>query len=232
MWTRRIVPTLLVVGGLTALSSWESRALAATPAASDLTDFIQKLGGYMFPNNDGTVQIQIFWEQISYVVTPAASSSNITKIVMTKYPKASVYSATGTGLAAPANPTPPTTAPALPSAFNVCAADNYTIETITLDLRDLQATATKSQDVDASNTIWKVTLKTPGGKFIRQNTQTLPANCPSPNTNIPKSAMQQQDVSQYAIVFADEGQARQFAWLVSNVIPTLNAPILVGTPPS
>jgi hypothetical protein len=227
MSLRRAAVALILAGFLVVRPPWASDARAAAPGVNDLTDFIQRLGGYLFTITDTSVPSQIFWEQVSYKVA-TASNSNITTITMTKYNKAAVYISTGNGMISPA---PLTSTSTNPSAFNLCAADDYIVDTVMLDLRDLKSVSTKTSGLDdQQHPIWSVVLQKNGENFIRKNTQALPANCASANHQ-PKTKIVQQDVNQYPIVFADEGQANQFQKLVTNVIPTLNPPTFIGPTP-
>lgn len=225
MRVKRQLPFLVLVGFLV---TWlpASGACAATATLSDVTDFITRLGGYSFPVSGPAGNNQIYWLQVSYKVTPPASSSNITTIVMTRFPMAAAYKLTGNGTTTPTQPSATT---AVSTALNACEAQDYTIDTVTLDLRDIElVTPAATQSSDGGHAIWSVVLKTNGkSNFIRQNTQTLPANC-YPAGTTPTANLAQADVSQYAIVFADPVQAAQFVRLLNNVIPTLNPPVLIG----
>jgi hypothetical protein len=243
MRMRRTTVALLFIGFLATWSPWASDALAATATVSDLTDFITRLGGYLFTTTGDDDTNKSYWVQVSYKVTPAATSSNITTITMTKYNPAAVYKNSGNGL----NSTvvAPTTTSTPTALFGFCTVDTYTVETVTLDLRDLSAKTTPgssglsvttktagSPPVQVSHQIWSIVLHTNGGNYIRQNTQTLPPNCPYGGwDHQDATAMTQKDVSTYEILFADEGQANQFRYLASNVIPTLNPPVLIGATP-
>ena len=58
---------------------------------------------------------------------------------MTTFPKAAVYKATGS--AAPQqSTTTPTNTTSVPNQLYPCAVENYSVETVTLDLRDIQPT--------------------------------------------------------------------------------------------
>jgi len=231
MCRRRIATSLFFTAFVVIWASWASPALAATPVVSDLTDYIQELGGYFFTIPNANVTNEIFWEQASYKVTPASSPSNITTIVMTKYDKAAVYTVSGSGSSSQAVWS--ATGTANPASFNFCSATDYVVETVTLDLRNLQAVATKQPDTTGGgNNIFSVVLKMNSGYLIRQNTQTLPATCPPQTSYKPGTKQTQQDVNSYTIRFPLEAEANQFVSLVTNVIPTLNPPILIGTTPS
>ena len=151
MSTRRKVTALFL-----ALSpmAWlpASDAFAVGPNAPvtpiDMTDFITRLGGYLFQIPKGPAgNMYYYWEQVSYSVTASAAStastsstasSNITKIVMTKLPMASVYKLTGSGATTATTLSAATsTAPAV-NVLNPCNAHDYIVETVTLDMRDLE----------------------------------------------------------------------------------------------
>ena len=112
---------------------------------------------------------------------------------------------------------------------------------MTLDLRDIQPitdgpklpTEIIKDKSGKQHKIWSVVLQTnEANNFIRQNTQTFPATCPP--TVAPSEAldakMEQTDVPQYSILFADLTQANRFVKLLNNVIPTLNPPVLIPPP--
>ena len=274
MNSRRNMSALFLVGSLTV---WlpTSDAFGATATISDVTDFITRLGGYLFQIAGPAPDTYVYWQQVSYAVkgTPSASnntsssntssnntSSNNSTITVTEYPMAAVAKGTGTPVLPPAGPPPAlTTATATFLAqLSPCQAQNYIIETVTLDLRDIQlirdTPASKSlvsenpivnadgklipivgEDGKPINgedgkpqQIWSVVLQTNSKAdiFMRKNKQTLPANCP-PGGVTPDSKMEQQDVGQYPILFADETQAKRFVKLLNNAIPTLNPPVLL-----
>jgi hypothetical protein len=258
---RRFVTALLFIGFVIDGSPWQSNAFAGTPQVSDITDFITRLGGYLYKlPDDPKVSAEHFWVQVSYKVGSASGSSNsggsnsggsnsggsnsggstnsssgssnITTITKTKFRKAAIYIATGSGVAPPPSG-PPIPAPTgnftNPTQLNFCAADVYVVETVTLDLRDLQVvTQPPEQSMDDTQAVWSVVLQTNGQqKFIRINTQTLPPNCGGGSYD---SSIFQQDLDHYSIVFAQDQQqqAIQFQKLLNNAIPTLNPPVLVG----
>jgi hypothetical protein len=218
--------SVLLLAGVFEVSLPMSTAFAATAVQSDLTDFVTRLGGYVFPATGPASNTQFYWSIVSYTMTPAAAPSNITKIVMTKMPLAAVYKLSGNGTASANQPAAGT---AIGTQLNPCTAQNYVVETVTLDLRDLElVTPAPTQGNDNGHLVWSVVLQTSSGaNFIRQNTQTLPANCYATGFQ-PASSVTQMDVSQYTIVFGDSVQAKQFVRLLNNVIPTLNPPVLIG----
>jgi hypothetical protein len=231
MCMRRTAVALFFIGSLMTWSPWRSDALAATPQVSDLTDYIAMLGGYLFTTSGSDDTNNIYWVQVSYKVTPATSTSNVTTIVMTRYNPAAVSRASGLWLPiatlAPATPTSTNLA-----QFNFCASDIYEVDTITLDLRDLQAVSTKTTGTDGAQPTWSIVLQTNSGNFIRENKQSLPPTCPYSGWDKKgKVTVVQTDVTNYPILFANEQEANQFQKLVSNVIPTLNPPVLIGVTP-
>ncbi len=230
---RRKASALFLVG---CLVSWllTSDAISATATLPDMTDFITRLGGYLFPVA-GPSDKAIYWLQLSYSVAAPATPSNITTITMTKLPMASVFKGSGTGLPAVQ---PTTLTPTTPTVtlLNACNVLNYSVEKVTLDLRDIQLiTPAPTQSTDGGNKVWAVVLQTSNkANLIRKNTQTLPATCSVslPGQAQPDSKMEQTDVSEYPILFADLTQANRFVKLLNNVIPTLNPPVLIETAPA
>jgi hypothetical protein len=255
MNVKQSVWALLIFSSITACLI-TSNAWAATATLSDVTDFITRFGGYLFAiGNDNVSNTQYYWLQVSYTVNASGGSntsgggqstsgggqstsgggspssggsSNITKIVKTSFRKVAVYKVSGNGTSMV---TAPAASTAIANQLFPCAADNYDVETVTLDLRDITLnTAAPTTGTDNGHTIWIVNLQTSSGaNLIRQNTQTLPANCP-PNTVTPDASMKQADVSRYPIVFSSQTQADLFVKLLDNVIPTLNPPVLIPAP--
>jgi hypothetical protein len=229
MWKKQIASPLSFIGFLSVWSPLGSTAAAAPPVASDLTDFIARVGGYLYTTSGDDTK-EHYWVQVSYKTIAPTSSPNITTITMTKFNPAAVYGTTGNGVPPTSSPAALTATSTNPASLNLCAAANYVVETVTLDLRDLQAKTSEAQASEGTHQIWSVTLQTNGDNLIRKNKQTLPANCP-PSGIKPDSAMEQQDVSQYAIFFTYKSQADHFQNLVRNTIPNLSPPTLVQTTP-
>jgi hypothetical protein len=254
MGPRRNLSTSFLVGFFAAWLS-SSSAFAATATLSDLTDFITRLGGYLY-SNSGPSADYYYWQQMSYTVTTSgggstnsggnsntsgggsptsSSASNITKIIVSKFPKAAVRIATGTGatpIVVPANNA------SISNQLYACAVENYTVETVILDFRDIKPTtnAPKSNitivDKDSSShKIWSVVMQKndAANNFIRITTQTLPANCPMGGATV-DAKMEQTDLPQHSILFSDLIQAKRFVQLLNNVIPTLNPPVLIPAP--
>jgi hypothetical protein len=162
-----------------------------------------------------------------------ASGSNITTLIMTKS-MLQAESATG-GIASPSASGPPTIGPP-------CSNGMTTTETVTLDLRELQAASTPVQSTEtidegrANNptiTLWTVNLMVNGGKkLIRVNTVTSPPTCKGaqgssvalPGGKPVNSTTSQKDVNTYPVVFADGDQAKYLQMLVSGLVPSLNPP--------
>jgi hypothetical protein len=116
-----------------------------------------------------------------------------------------------------------------PSQFVFCAAADYIVETVTVDLRDIAAkTDPPKSSTDGGQPIWSIVLHSAGGKFIRINTQTFAPNC-GPNPT-PDSKIQQRDDDSYPIVFTYQEEAARFQQIVSNAIPTLSPLIFIGPP--
>jgi hypothetical protein len=252
MNSRLNLSALFLVGSLTV---WlpTSDAFAATATISDVTDFITRLGGYLFPVDGLAPDTYYYWTQASYTVNPSGGGqnpsgggSNVTKIVLTKLPKAAVLKASGSG----AQQGTLTNTTSVPNQLYPCAVEDYSIETVTLDLRDIRPSTpnptTPESLVDedgkaiqiigedgkpVGKQIWPVVLQTSSkASFIRQNIQRLPPNCP-PAGKPGHASMTQKDVSQYSIYFADSTEANQFVQLLNNAIPTLNPPVLIPPPP-
>jgi hypothetical protein len=266
MNSRLNLSALFLVGSLTV---WlpTSDAFAATATISDVTDFITRLGGYLFPVDGLAPDTYYYWTQASYTVNPSGGGqnpsgggqnpsgggqnpsgggSNVTKIVLTKLPKAAVLKASGSG----AQQGTLTNTASVPNQLYPCAVEDYSIETVTLDLRDIRPSTpnptTPESLVDedgkaiqiigedgkpVGKQIWPVVLQTSSkASFIRQNIQRLPPNCP-PAGKPGHASMTQKDVSQYSIYFADSTEANQFVQLLNNAIPTLNPPVLIPPPP-
>jgi hypothetical protein len=251
-----------------------SDAFAATVSISDVTDFITRLGGYLFRVDGPANNTYYYWVQVSYAVNPSGGGqnpsgggqnpsgsgqnpsgggSNITKIVMTKFPRAAVQKISGTGTS-----TAPTSSSSITNQLSPCAVENYTVETVTFDLRDIRLSTPiptperlvlvgdDGRPIDfvdddgkpividgkpAPKQIWAVVLQTTSkAPFIRQNIQKLPPNCP-PVGNPGNASMKQNDLAEYQIYFADSSQASRFVQLLNNAIPTLNPPVLIPPPP-
>lgn len=265
MNVRRNASGFVLVGFLTVWMA-TSDAFAAAASVSDVTDFITRVGGYFFEVDGGPSSNNYhYWFQVSYTVnasggaqnpsgggqnpsgngqTPSSGGTNITKIVMTKSPMAAI--ALPTAAPAPPPPTLATTSPNL-TQLNPCEAENYTVETVTLDLRDLKLSTTSLKANDGKPILgkalvdndgnprlqWQVFLRTNSNtKFIRKNTQTFPANCAAAGGPSEKldAKVEQTDVSQYPILFADLDQANRFLDLLNNMIPTLNPLTLIPLP--
>jgi hypothetical protein len=140
---------------------------------------------------------------------------------MTYFPMASVFRLSGTGSGAA-----PTATAAVASQLTPCAAKNYIVETVTLDLRDIDQTTKPKVSEEYTflgNKVYSVTLETYSNDkvkkppFIRKNTQTLPANC-SPAGFRLDSHIDQTDVSEYKIFFGNLNQAQYFASLLHNAL--------------
>jgi hypothetical protein len=230
MNSRLNLSALFLVGSLTV---WlpTSDAFAATATISDVTDFITRLGGYLFPVDGLAPDTYYYWTQASYTVNPSGGGqnpsgggqnpsgggqnpsgggSNVTKIVLTKLPKAAVLKASGSG----AQQGTLTNTTSVPNQLYPCAVEDYSIETVTLDLRDIRPSTpnptTPESLVDedgkaiqiigedgkpVGKQIWPVVLQTSSkASFIRQNIQRLPPNCP-PAGKPGHASMTQKDVS-------------------------------------
>jgi hypothetical protein len=223
---RRSALPLLFGGLLMAWPPWAADALAATPTVTDMTDFIVRLGGYLFPLPAGPDQTKLYWLQVSYKVTPPTSPSNITTITMTKYKKAETSAATANP---PSTWTAPTATFVNPSQFVFCAADDYIVETVTVDLRDIAAkTDLPASGSDGGQQTWSIVLHSTGGNLIRVSTQTFAPNCDA--NPPPDSKIQQKDLDSYTVVFTYKEQAARFQQIVNNAIPTLSPLIFIGTP--
>lgn len=212
MHKRPAVAALLLAGGLITVSPWTPAAMAAPPTATDLTDFIVRLGGYFFKDPVPATTGQFSFAQASYKFTAPASGSNVITIVKTQYDAVTIFTGNGTGSSSPQTPPPPSsTTPANPSQqLYFCADTFYFIETVTLDVRELQASTAAPtpatfttftggsggkviNDPDGKPIqMWSVTLQTAKRNglagppnLIRVNTQTLPANCANPATADP-----------------------------------------------
>jgi hypothetical protein len=174
---------------------------------------------------------------------------------MTKFPMAALLKQPSS---APTPPTSPTTTSTSSIQLNPCEAENYIVDTVTLDLRDIQfitnaptpklmvdkdgkpivgADGKPKQEIIVDtdrkkHEIWSVVLQTndKDNNFIRQNTQTFPATCAPAGSPSADAKMEQTDVPQYSILFADLTQANRFVKLLNNVIPTLNPPVLIPAP--
>jgi hypothetical protein len=255
---------VLLFAGIVSGCLWSvSGAQASQAATSDITDFITRLGGWFLATDpSGPAQNTHFWAQISYTLQSSASTSkttgagspasnqgaatttpntgstpsgtgsptsgtNITTLVMTKS-MMEAEKLTG-GIT--------TTINQVSSLGPACSNGMTTMDTITLDLRELQSTTVKpvTETIDegrgASNPkidVWNVSLKMNGGKnIIRVNTVESPPTCKVttlPNGQAIDSKVTQEDKSEYAIEFADEGQARYLQMLIESVVPTLNPP--------
>jgi len=207
MHKRLAVAALLLAGSLITVSPWTPAAMAAPPTATDLTDFIVRLGGYFFQNPVPPTDGQFSFAQASYSFKAPASGSNIVTIVKTQYDAVTIFTANGTGSSSPQAPTQPsaTTAANPSQQLYFCADTFYFIETVTLDVRELQAstgaptpatftTFTGGSGGKVINDLegkpiqtWSVTLQTAKRNgianqpnLIRVSTQTLPANCANP----------------------------------------------------
>ena len=200
-------------------------ASSTTPAASSTTPGANSTSPGAGPTSPGP--------------SSGASGSNITTLIMTKT-MLQAELATG-GISTPPSGGAPTIGPP-------CANGMTVMETVTLDLRELQAASTPIQSPEtidegrAANNptfnVWTVKLTVNGGKkLIRVNTVTSPPTCKNagvpvalPNGKSVLSTTSQKDVSAYPIVFADLDQAKYLQMLVSSLVPTLNPPRLNVAP--
>ena len=249
---------LSLVGSLIALLFLAPGAAATQATTSDLTDHIVQLGGWF--KDAGSGSTYQYWAQVSYTLQSAASGSkpttagaspttpgpnsgasgsNITTLIMTKT-MLQAELATG-GISTPSTSGPPTIGPP-------CANGMIVTETVTLDLRELQAASAPAQsaeiidegkaDKNPTVTLWTVNLTVNGKKnLIRVSTLTSPPTCKNagnpvalPNGKPVHSTTSQTDVNTYPIVFADADQAKYLQMLVNSLVPTLNPPRLNVAP--
>lgn len=209
------VAVRLVIAILFGVMFWTPRAVALQATAYDLQDFIGGLGGWFYPADQAIDPADHYWVQMSYTVKPPATNSNITTITMTKVKqkinKNAGVSSTGT-VPAPCSTDPPVT------------------ETVTLDLRDLQAVSTISPASSVGPLqVWSVNLLVIGGKaLIRVNRVMSPPQCAQSGTTYDVTT-QQSDVNSYPIQFSNQEQAKYFQMLISSAVPTFSPPTLNGT---
>jgi hypothetical protein len=237
----------MLVGALFALlTSWNAKVLAAQASASDVTDFIGRMGGWFYPidpkkYNDPNAR---YWAQLSYTTTTATGSAN-TIITMTRYNQQREDSAKGT----------------------ICSTDTTVTDTVALDLRELQAKTTLTQRTEGPLNIWSVNLYMNGGKhLIRIKTATAPPSVaasttvatpppttsppaagvtPAPGTNTPVAASncpalragqtvvastEQSDTNSYEIQFAGEEQAKYFQMLIASAALNMSPPRSIPAP--
>jgi hypothetical protein len=231
--------------------------MAAPPTATDLTDFIVRLGGYFFKDPVPATDGQFSFAQASYSFKAPTPGSNIITIVKTQYDAVTIFTGNGTGSSSPQTPPAPSpTTPANPSQqLYFCADTFYFIETVTLDVRELQASMAAPTPATFTGgpggkvingpdgkpiQTWSVTLQTAKRNglagppnLIRVNTQTLPANCANPaaadplldTSSQPSTSISQNDVYQYSIVFATQDQAIYFQLLLNGFVAATSVPV-------
>jgi hypothetical protein len=217
-------------------------AQAGQPAtATDLMDCITRMGGWFLETNVNGQPIAVkdrdrsvqYWAQVSYVVTPPATNSNLTTIKMTRYDQERE------------------------DTKGVCSTENMTTDTVLIDLRELQISKVtltpppdpKDKDKDKNKNedkvkVWKVNLVMNDGRpIIRKVTTVTPptivgfsaassapgigtaATCPGLRYGQDiKATTDQADVNTYAIEFANPDEAKYLLMLIQSQGSSLNPP--------
>lgn len=228
-------------------------ARATQAGATDLMDFITRMGGWFRPVDSSKYRDSFgyYWQQVTYQAAPPAVGSNITTITMTKYNEERQDVKTGA----------------------LCTTETVVTDTVTIDLRELRAATTApSQDKDG---IWSVSLVINSNKplirvkeIIAAPQTFVPAAPASSSSGSPtgagggapstgvipptgtvvasgsasscsaqprngyayKATTRQSDEYRYPIQFAGLEQARYFQMLVASAVPTFTPPRLVPAP--